>query len=87
MSAKFLSDLKLVFREPFFVLIYSQYEATHPLLTHTHTHMHPSSDIRTQQQKAATSHFLEQLDLSASKPQPTTHDGRRCEDYPYYYIQ
>lgn len=38
-----------------------------------------AADIRTQQQRAATSHFLEQLEITSSKPQPRTLDGNRLE--------
>jgi len=38
------------------------------------------SDIRTQQQRAATSHFLEQLELTNTKPQTRTQDGQRLGD-------
>ncbi len=34
-------------------------------------------DIRTQQQLAASSHFMEQLELTSSRPQPTSLDGQR----------
>lgn len=36
-----------------------------------------AADIRTQQQRAATSHFIEQLEITSSKPQPRTLDGNR----------
>lgn len=41
-----------------------------------------AADIRTQQQRAATSHFIEQLEITSSKPQPRTVDGNR---YTYRY--
>jgi len=37
-----------------------------------------AADIRTQQQQAATSHFLEQLEMTSAKPQPRTVNGNRC---------
>lgn len=36
-----------------------------------------AADIRTQQQLAATSHLIEQLEITSSKPQPRTLDGNR----------
>lgn len=38
-----------------------------------------AADIRTQQQQAAASHFIEQLEIT-SKPQPRTVDGNRLAD-------
>lgn len=42
-----------------------------------------AADIRTQQQRAATSHFLEKLELTTAKPQATTQDGQRL---PFSFI-
>lgn len=46
-------------------------------------HLADAADIRTQQQRAATSHFIEQLEITSSKPQPRTLDGNRL---PFSFI-
>lgn len=46
-------------------------------------HLADAADIRTQQQRAATSHFMEQLEASSMRPQPTTRSGQRL---PFSFI-